>query len=65
MGLSAASIATGLGLVFTLPVAGQDSRPEIIQPENTKPLGVVLEWQYHDRFCPADSRDIDMVRLRT
>jgi hypothetical protein len=40
-GLSAASIATGLGLVFTLPVAGQDSRPEIIQPENIKPLGVV------------------------
>jgi hypothetical protein len=65
MRLSAALIAAGFGLVFTLPVAGQDSQPEIIQPENTKPLGVVRSGNTTIVFAPADSRDIDMARLRT
>ncbi len=65
MRLSAALVAAGLGLVFTLPVAGQDSQPEIIQPGNTNPLGVVQSGNTTIVFAPADSRDIDIARLRT
>ena len=65
MRLSAFLVAAGFGFVFTLPVAGQDNQPGIVQPENAKPLGVVQSGNITIVFAPADSRDIDMVRLRT
>jgi hypothetical protein len=65
MRLSAALIATGFGLVFALPVAGQDSSSVIVRPESTKPLGVVQRGNTTILFAPADNRDIDITRLRS
>ncbi len=64
MPLSAALIVTGFGLVLALPVAGQDTPSAVVQPENTKPLGVVQRGNTTIVFAPADSRDLDIARLR-
>ena len=64
MRLSAALIVTGFGLVLALPAAGQNTPSAVAQPENTKSLGVVQRGNTTIVFAPADSRDIDIARLR-
>lgn len=62
---TAALIATGFSLVLTLPVAGQDSQPVVIQSPGAKPIGAVQSGSTTIVFAPADSRDIDTDHLRT
>jgi hypothetical protein len=64
MRLSAALIVTGFGLVFALPVAGQETPSAVVQQESTNPLGTVQRGNTTIVFAPADSRDLDMNGLR-
>lgn len=60
-----ALIATGFGLVLTLPVAAQESQSVAVQSESTAPLGTVQSGNTTIVFVPADRSDIDTARLRT
>jgi hypothetical protein len=60
-----ALFATGLSLVFTIPVAAQDSQSVVIQSRSAKPASAVQSGNTTIVFAPADSRDIDTTRLRT
>jgi hypothetical protein len=62
---TAALIATGFSLVLTLPVAGQDSQPVVVQSENARPLSAVQSGNTTIVFAPANPRDIDTARLQT
>ncbi len=62
---TAALFATSFGLALTIPVAAQDRQPIVIQSESVRPFGAVQSGNTTIVFAPADSRDIDMARLRT
>lgn len=61
------TLITGFSLLLAIPVAGQDNPPAVVQSQTQglKPFGTVQSGNTTIVFAPADSRDIDTVRLRT